>query len=55
MAPVVVLVMVAVIFVVPAATLVTTPSPLLRPVLMVAAAVFDELQVTAFVTSWLVL
>jgi hypothetical protein len=43
----------AVMFVVPAATLVATPLPLLSPVLIVAAIVFDEFQVTAFVTSLL--
>jgi hypothetical protein len=42
---------VAVMTVVPTATLVATPLPLLRPVLIVATAVFDELQVTAFVIS----
>ena len=52
--PVVVLVMVAVMFVVPAATLVAKPlPPLPSPVLMVATLVFDELQLTAFVRSWL--
>jgi hypothetical protein len=44
---------VAVMTVVPAATLVATPLPLLRPVLIVAVLVLDELQVTAFVISWL--
>jgi hypothetical protein len=45
---------VAVMTVVPVATLVATPlPPLLRPVLIVATPVLDELQVTAFVISWL--
>jgi hypothetical protein len=43
----------AVMTVVPGATLVATPLPLLRPVLIVATFVLDELQVTAFVMSWL--
>ena len=43
-----VLVMVAVMFVVPAATLVASPLPLpLRPLLIVATLVLDEVQVTA--------
>ena len=44
---------VAVMTVVPTATLVATPLPLLRPVLIVAVLVFDDFQVTAFVISWL--
>ena len=48
-----VLVMVAVMFVVPAATLVANPLPLLRPLLIVATAVFDDVQVTAWVKSLL--
>jgi len=49
-----VFVMVAVTFVVPAATLVANPlPPLPRPVLIVATFVLDEVQVTAFVRSWL--
>ena len=51
--PVALLVVVAVILVVPAATLVARPLPLGRPVLMVATFVFDEVQVTAWVTSLL--
>ena len=46
--------MVAVIFVVPVATLVANPFPLLRPLLIVATFVLDELQVTAFETSSIV-
>jgi hypothetical protein len=42
---------VAVMTVVPTATLVATPLPLPFPVLIVATFVFDELQVTAFVIS----
>ena len=42
-----VLTMVAVMLVVPAATLVANPLPLPRPELIVATLVFDELQVTA--------
>ena len=45
--------MVAVMFVVPAATLVANPLPLLRPELIVATLVLDEVQVTASVRSWL--
>ena len=45
--------MVAVMFVVPAATLVASPLPLLSPLLIVATLVFDEVQLTAFVTSLL--
>ena len=48
-----VLVMVAVMLVVPAATLVANPLPLLRPLLIVATAVFDDVQVTACVKSLL--
>jgi hypothetical protein len=44
---------VAVMTVCPVATLVATPLPLLRPVLIVAVLVLDELQVTALVISWL--
>ena len=44
---------VAVMTVVPTATLVANPLPLLRPVLIVAVLVVDELQITAFVISWL--
>ena len=44
---------VAVMTVVPTATLVATPLPLPFPVLIVAVLVLDELQVTAFVISWL--
>jgi hypothetical protein len=45
---------VAVMFVLLAATLVANPLPLLRPVLIVAALVFDDIQLTAFVTSRLI-
>ena len=45
--------MVAVMFVCPAVTLVTNPLPVPIPVAMVATLVFDELQLTAVVTSWL--
>ena len=48
-----VFVMVAVMFVVPAATLVAKPLPLLRPELIVATLVLDEVQVTASVRSLL--
>ena len=48
-----VFVMLAVMFVVPAATLVANPLPLLRPELMVATLVFDDVQVTASVRSLL--
>ena len=52
--PLLVLVMVAVMFVVPAATLVAKPlPPLLRPLLIVATPVFDEVQVTTCVRSLL--
>jgi len=51
--PEVVFVMVAVMLVVPAATLVANPLPLLRPELIVATFVFDDVQVTAFVRSLL--
>jgi len=47
----VVFVIVAVMFVVPAGTLVANPLPLLRPLLIVATLVLDEVQVTAFVRS----
>jgi len=46
-----VLVMVAVMFVTPAATLVASPLPLLRPELIVATLGFEEVQVTAWVRS----
>jgi len=49
------LLVVAVILVVPAAALLATPLPVVRPELMVATFVFDEVQVTAFVTSLLAL
>ena len=45
--------MVAVMFVVPVVTLVTTPLPLPTPVEIVATVLLDELQLTALVTSWL--
>ena len=51
--PELVFVMVAVMFVVPAATLVANPLPLVRPELIVATLVFDDVQVTAFVRSLL--
>ena len=51
--PDVVLVMVAVMFVVPGATLVAYPLPLVRPELIVATFVFDDVQVTASVRSLL--
>jgi hypothetical protein len=44
---------VAVMTVLPVATLVANPLPLVRPLLIVATFVFDEVQVTAFVMSWL--
>ena len=46
-----VFVMVALMFVVPAATLVAKPLPLLRPELIVATLVLDDVQVTASVRS----
>jgi len=51
--PELVFVMVAVMFVVPGATLVANPLPLLRPELIVATFVFDDVQVTASVRSLL--
>ena len=45
--------MVAVMFVVPVVTLVTTPLPVPIPVAIVATLLFDEFQLTAVVTSWL--
>ena len=51
--PEAVFVIVAVIFVVPAATLVATPLPLPRPELIVATLVLDEVQLTACVRSLL--
>jgi len=48
------LVVLAVMTVVPAATLVAIPlRPELRPVLIVATLVLDDFQVTASVISWL--
>jgi len=51
--PVVVLVIVAVTFVVPAAVADNSPALPLAPLPMVATLVLDEVQVTAVVTSWL--
>jgi hypothetical protein len=51
--PLLLLVMLAVMFVVPAATLVANPLPLLSPELIVATLVFDDVQVTASVRSLL--
>ena len=51
--PLLAFVMLAVMFVVPAATLVANPLPLVRPELIVATLVFDEVQVTACVRSLL--
>jgi hypothetical protein len=48
---VLVFVMVAVMFVDPAATLVANPLPVGRPELIVATLVFEEVQVTAWVRS----
>lgn len=49
----VVLTRVAVMFVAPAATLVANPLPLVRPELMVATCVLEDVQVTAWVRSLL--
>jgi hypothetical protein len=52
--PEVVFVMLAVMFVVPAATLIANPlPPPLLPLLIVATLVLDEVHVTACVMSWL--
>ena len=51
---VVVFVMVAVMFVDPVATLVASPLPLGRPLLIVATLVLDEVHVTACETSSIV-
>jgi hypothetical protein len=51
--PVVVLVIVAVTVVVPAVVADSRPALPLAPLPMVATVVFDEVQLTAVVTSWL--
>lgn len=45
--------MLAVMLVVPGVTLVANPLPLPTPLEMVATLVFDDVQVTAVVMSWL--